>query len=185
MFIKHYTSRNVYPPLFGFKTFESFMHMAISKENNHLDQNSSFLELYGRKFGHTTHPKVRRNVYWSGFPYRRSKGVWSLIILDGRQLIRKTTITKALSQNFRGMEACESMVMPISTMCWCLHLQTDFVDVCGDMRHDALCLCIGRKSLMLDILPPICLYNTDLSIKLSLNKFLEVMKTLKIFGLVL
>jgi hypothetical protein len=44
----------------------------------------------------------------------------------GVQLMRYTTVRKASSQYFSGMEAWARKVKPISTMCQCFHSETPF-----------------------------------------------------------
>jgi hypothetical protein len=60
--VKHDIAENIHPAIRGIKTFETLVQVAIAKEDTQFGSNSNFLELYGLRFGHTTHPNVRRIV---------------------------------------------------------------------------------------------------------------------------
>jgi hypothetical protein len=62
--------------------------------------------------------------------------------LEGNRLIKKTTVTKASSQNFKGIVACARRVSP-SSLCGGVFVPWNrFADVHEGMRHGVKSPCL-------------------------------------------
>jgi hypothetical protein len=101
--------------------------------------------------------------------------------LEGNRLIKKTAVTNASSQNFKGILACARRVSPTSTMWQCFRSAEPFC-WCA-WGHDTWCEIpmFVKNVLKARYSPPIRLNRPDFSVKLTFNKGLEIMKNWKDF----